>query len=272
MSNVPAVIEPGEIFPLFGHDGAEVQEAYDANVGEGGFLLSDLDQIKIPSGGGVAFEVYDAEGADTAKDFLGIIVHQGTHKAYWAESFDDGGGDSPPDCYSVDGKQGIANTDAGPGIKCADCEYNQYESAAKGRGKACKDTKQLLVLRQGSFLPARFSVPPSSLKAFRKYNVSLLSANLPYFAAITRFSLESAKNEDGIKFARVVFSLAGRLDKEQRAVIKEVQKTMKDAVESLNDATRRGEGLGESAKQAPATHETAEEVVNSAAREAASGE
>ena len=67
-----------------------------------------FDAVKIPSGGGLAFEVPgdDPDNPETAQSLTGVIVHHHPVNVYWEHDFDGSGG--LPDCSSPDGKRGVA--------------------------------------------------------------------------------------------------------------------------------------------------------------------
>ncbi len=68
----------------------------------------DLDGVSVPGGGGLAWPVPDINGEPTAlEEIVGVVILQGTRRAYWEKSFDETGGGSPPDCASLDGNNGL---------------------------------------------------------------------------------------------------------------------------------------------------------------------
>ena len=85
-------------------------------------LEFSFDRVKLPAGGGTAFEIPSADGEDSemAKDITGVIVYN--HPAYYHDKYN--GGSNPPDCGSFDGVSGIGN----PGGSCQNCPYNKFGS------------------------------------------------------------------------------------------------------------------------------------------------
>lgn len=118
------------------------------------FSASDLDRIKVPGAGGLMWEIPTAEGSRDSREIRGIILLSKTGRAYWQSKYS--GENSKPDCVSLDGQCGTGN----PGGQCAACPFNQYESAAEGAGKACKETRTLLVLQEDELIPTVLRVPP----------------------------------------------------------------------------------------------------------------
>ena len=84
------------------------------------------DRVKIPSGGGIAFELpgEDDEDTETATELVGVILHHHPVNAYWKEAF--AGGNEQPDCSSIDGKQGI-DKETGACKDCASCPHNKFK-------------------------------------------------------------------------------------------------------------------------------------------------
>src|SRR5690606_23660519 len=116
-----------------------------------------FDRVKIPSGGGLAFEIpIDDDEVDTAKEIVGVIVDHHRVNAYWPAAFSGQG--QPPACSSMDGKTGVAPPDsevawAGREQSCATCPLNQWGSDENGSGKACKNMVRLYILREGEAFP-----------------------------------------------------------------------------------------------------------------------
>lgn len=84
---------------------------------------------------------------------------------------------SPPACYAVgqiDAElKPRANSPQKQHDECASCPKNQYKSASNGKGKACRNSRNIVIMlkEDGVLLPDMYSlsVPPTSLKAFDKY-------------------------------------------------------------------------------------------------------
>ena len=101
-------------------------------------LEFSFDRVKLPAGGGTAFEIPSAEGEDSemAKDITGVIVYNHPAYAYYHDKYT--GGNNPPDCGSFDGVNGIGN----PGGDCQNCPYNKFGSG-DGQSKLCKNKRML---------------------------------------------------------------------------------------------------------------------------------
>ena len=146
-----------------------------ANSDLSGMMAEELDgldagfeRIKIPSGGTTIFEIPNEDGdMDAVKEFSAVILWHHPLRVYYQEKYT--GGNSPPDCGSIDGVCG----DGDPGGECRRCPLNQFDTGENG-AKACKDRRRVYVLREGEVFPLLLSLPTGSLKEFTKYLKRLL--------------------------------------------------------------------------------------------------
>lgn len=176
-------------------------------------LTPSFERIKIPAGGGLAFEVPgdDPDSPDSVKEFKAVILYHHPINCYYEEEYT--GGNNPPDCGSMDGKIGVT---AGTGeIKyCADCPYNKFGSAKNG-GKACKQKRRIYLLRENEALPTILTLPTGSLGEFSKYVMRLLSKGKKTNGVVTKFTLKKAQNSGGINYSQAVFALDRELTNEE---------------------------------------------------------
>ena len=161
-----------------------------------------LDRIKIPSGGGNAFSVPGDSGWEDYKVITGIILGFNDHRVYYEKSFDETGGGDQPDCSSDDMKMGKGN----PGGDCDKCLFNEWESAEKGKGKACTQKRLLMLLIPGEMLPVKLDIPATSLQNNFKYFMRLASKGLSFHQVVTEFTLEKDKNENNVEYSKIVFN------------------------------------------------------------------
>lgn len=186
------------------------------------------DRVKIPSGGGLAFELpgEDEDHPESSTELVGVILYHHPVNAFWAEKF--AGGNEQPDCSSNDGKQGIVR-ESGEIKNCENCPYNQFGS--DGAGKACKNVHRVYILREGSPVPLVLAVPPTSLKALRDYMAKrIVLRGLRSYQVVTRITLKKETNSTGIKYSRAVFEFVSKLTDEQIASTK----AMADAIKGNN--------------------------------------
>ena len=185
---------------------------YTGGVDLGSILAEELDglnlsfdRIKIPSGGGLAFEVPgdDPDSPDTVKEFKAVILHHHPINCYYKEEYT--GGNNPPDCGSMDGHIGI-DGETGEVKSCADCPFNKFGSGKNG-AKACKQKRRIYLLREGEALPTMLSLPTGSLGEFSKYVMRLLSKGRKTNGVVTKFTLKKAQNSGGINYSQAVFAV-----------------------------------------------------------------
>ena len=182
-------------------------------------MLAGYDNLKFtkivfPSSGSTVWDL-EALGLGSAKEFSGIIIHDGPRKGWYKTSIDDGGEGNFPDCMSTDGEHGKSLNDMlqSPTGLCKDCPQAQWGSERKkGRGKDCSDRRFVFILLNSSdLLPVLLVVPPTSLGAMRDYVTELMRRGSYTYYQWAKFSLESDKNDDNIKFSKLVLCLGDSL-------------------------------------------------------------
>jgi hypothetical protein len=136
----------------------------------------------------------------TVDKFKGIIVGFVSHNAYYEGDFDPKN-IVPPNCFAIgvvknDDLERSANSpDPQPedgAMECKDCWANQWKSAAKGNGKACKNSIKLAVLcDDGEIRP--LSLSSTALKPFGEYVRSIVQAySVAPYGVMTEFSFDSS--------------------------------------------------------------------------------
>ncbi|MBN2377034.1 MAG: hypothetical protein JXD22_11575 [Sedimentisphaerales bacterium] len=201
-----------------GGDSAGLKELIAENLGGEDFGLQDLERITIPAAGLTKWPIADAEGNDDVVDAIeGVVIAQLPGRVYFAKDMAESGGE-PPDCQSSDGRIGKGD----PGGVCADCPLAEFGSAKEGtaRGQACKQQKHLLVIRQADCLPIMITLPPTSLKPWKKYALRLTRQRLPIHGVVTRFTLTADKNKDGIKYSFATPKLMAKLSEPAKEFFK----------------------------------------------------
>ena len=216
---------------------------YGAGVNLGDFFADELDgltpsfeRIKIPAGGGLAYEVPgdDPDSPDNVKEFKAVILYHHPINCYYKEEYT--GGNNPPDCGSMDGKLGI-DAETGECKNCAECEFNKFGSGKNG-AKACKQKRRIYLLREGEALPTILSLPTGSLGEFSKYVMRLLSKGRKTNGVVTKFTLKKAQNSGGINYSQAVFAVDRELTSEELANIvpmSEQVKAMANKVTQLDE-------------------------------------
>lgn len=176
-----------------------------------------FERAKIPSGGGLAFEL-PGETEDEpvmSTDLTGVLIHHHPVNAYWKEEY--AGGNVQPDCSSHDGKQGVER-ETGEIHDCSKCPHNQFGSGKNGSGKACKNIHRCYILQENNPVPIILALPPTSLKYIRDYiGKRILLKGLRCYDAVTKITLKKEKSADGITYSRAAFAFVSKLTDEQRA-------------------------------------------------------
>ena len=219
--NELATIENFELVTLDGEIAEAIAEEMD------GLGTVPFDRVKIPSGGGIAFELPGETEDDTesATELVGVILHHHPVNAFWKDKF--AGGNEAPDCSSIDGKCGV-DAQTGEIYDCSKCPNNQFGSGEGGSGKACKNTHRVYMLREGSPVPMILSLPPTSLKYMRDYiSKRILLKGMRSYHAITKITLKKEKSAGGITYSRAAFAFAGKLSTEQIAQVEAMVNTVK---------------------------------------------
>ncbi len=195
-------------------------------------LTLAFDRIKIPAGGGLAYEVPsdNPDSPDMVKEFKAVILHHHPIHALYKEKYT--GGNTPPDCSSIDGHIGI-DTETGEIRECRDCPNNKFGSGENG-SKACKQRRRVYILRQGEALPTILSIPTGSLSEFSKYIIRLLSKGKKSNAVVTKFSLKKAQNAGGISYSQAVFAVDRDLYDEEKAVVCKLSEQIKSIAQNTS--------------------------------------
>lgn len=201
-----AIVALGNQFPILSNE-FDMKSWLDEN--DNTISLHTLPKFNTPSGKSTTFEVPSLiGGTESAKSVTGIIVGMRSSNGYWIKSIEDGGGGTPPDCYSLDRKIGCPKPGSGlPGGNCKPCQYKQWESGRGGTGKACKDQIKLYILLEGNCLPTTFMVPTGSLTVFEQFKTLVMSSGNSLWSVVSELSLKTEKSSGGIDFPQVNFTV-----------------------------------------------------------------
>ena len=198
-------------------------------------LSIEFDRVKIPSGGGLAFEVPgdDPDEPDMKKEIVGVIVDQHAVNAYWAVKYS--GQNNPPDCSSMDGKVGVTSDEVKR--SCDSCPYNDWGSDEDGKSKACKNMRRVYILPEGEMFPLLLTLPPTSLKNFSNYLAKrVIAKGRRSYNVLTKVSLKKAISSGGITYSQASFSLAGVLSEEDAKKMEEYSRGIKVITRKLKVA------------------------------------
>ena len=182
-----------------------------------------FDKVKLPTGGGVAFEMpsLESDEPEMVKEINGVILHHHPAFSYYKEKYN--GSNNPPECFSIDGKVGQGT----PGGVCAECPFNVYGSG-ENDSKACKNKRMIYILMAGEMFPYMLNLPTGSLKAFTQFVKSNLSKGRKLSRIVTKFTLKKATNKSGIAYSQAVFSFDRELNEEEIKSIAPLIELVKD--------------------------------------------
>ena len=188
-------------------------------------LRPSFEKIRIPSGGGLSYEVPgdDPSSPDMAKEFSAVILYHHPISSYYKEKFT--GGSNPPDCSSMDGKIGIVG-ETGECRDCKSCPLAKFGSGENG-GMACKQKRRMYLLREGELMPVLMTLPTGSLPEFTKYITRLVTKGKHANGVVTKFSLKRAQNSTGIAYSQVVCAMERVLSPEEKKVVGSMSEQVK---------------------------------------------
>lgn len=216
----------------------QIQEALSEIAGSSGISRFDLPRVKIPAGGGIAWEIPSVSGEpNVSKSFEGVILLAREGRVYWQDAFGDSDGAKPPDCSSDDAVHavGVMAEDENVQGFCERCPMSKFGTAVKqngerGRGQACKKVRVLFILPVGSIVPMILVCPPTSEGAAKRYGLGLLGEfGLGVSDVVTRFTLETAANADGIKYSKVNLAYVSELTDDERVRVKAMKQALTPA-------------------------------------------
>ncbi len=209
--------------------------------------MEDLDpengitcrKIKIPSGGGLAYEVQGEDETDVEymKEINAVVVYTHRVGGYWSGSYGDDEQNKVPICSSMDGKTGM-RTDTGELVSCETCPLNQFGSAIdqkgnQARGKACKNMRRLYMMMDGDPNFYLLTVPPTSIRDVNKQLAKIIAGGIPYTGLVVKLTLEKTQNAVGVAYSKVVISKAGFLPPAVATLAQEMRRQIKAQYQSI---------------------------------------
>ena len=223
-------------------DFAEATEVnFGGNPGADGVKWTDLERVKMLSGGAPGFEIVDplTEESESSKTISVVPVFLKHGRAYYGQWRGKATGGAP-DCSSGDGVSGAGVVTEGGATgrrKCETCPLAQWGTAIDDQGnaaagQACKSQAVLFVLRDGappeSMLPSVVQIPPTSLKSLSKILMVLWGRGLPYYATELELSTVAEKSHAGNKYSKLGAKIKRILGADEKAATKAYHKTLKE--------------------------------------------
>ena len=172
---------------------------------------------------GVEFKLVDTGGIEMGDDdaFQGSIRAQAIAGANEADVV----------VFLVDGKTGIGE----PGGACATCPMNAYGSARDGgRGKACKNMRDIYLLRSGEYMPLLISLPPTSIKPFKEFlNRAFVYRRRATYGSLIQIGLKKENNGSN-DYSVATFRLVRDFQGEELAQIRAYANGFKEQIKAIN--------------------------------------
>lgn len=206
----------------------DIQESMQEILDSTGMTFDQLlTKIKIPSGGGLSFELPNPENPDEPiieRELEGVILIQQNMNIYYANPYS--GDIQAPDCLSIDGKIGVGN----PGGSCSNCQLNKFQN----NRKECKNKFRIYVLQSGQSLPFIIDVPPTSTTVFKDFISKQIGINYPKTQVVTKISLKKAKSKDNIEYSQLKFGISKILTPDEGRALKQYAEQLK---KTINECT-----------------------------------
>lgn len=232
--NQQAVATIDDVQEPFLYDILAQHEMLRANLGDEAVLtFRDLDRVKVPAGGGVAWMIPTEDEArpETTTIIEGVIISADYHRAYYRTGYD--GEANPPDCKAHAPEwKGSQEFNGEFGGDCATCPLNQWRKRPDGKGylaKPCKGKVTLYVLRPDDLLPIAITLPTTSIKNVNTYFAQMQRrkpVKYPWMVVST-ISLKQAKNAGGIVYSVAELTKTRNLDAKEITEVVEYQKLFK---------------------------------------------
>lgn len=168
-----------------------------------------------------------------------MILYNHDTCAYWPEGseYDD---NVTPLCSSVDGKTGYG----APGGICATCALNQYGSVEKGKGKACKNMRNLYILRSGEHMPMLLSLPPTSLRPYSDFiTAAFATRRRPIYSGVVQIGLKRVDNGSNT-YSVATFRLVQRFEGNDLLQIKQYADGFREQIKAMNQQRAMEAELG----------------------------
>jgi len=181
-------------------------------------------------------KLFSLGGSNLGTEIDVVIVDSKKEHAYYDRPYDP---DNPtcPTCFAIEDENGeMYPHPTSPELQaeaCNECPHNEFESAAVGKGKACKNSRRLALLAYGAEgldagELAILKLPPTSLKNFGKYVKTITSAlKRPTFAVVTKLCFDPM-----VQYPVVVPTLENPI--KEPAELRAIMSTRDTALEMLN--------------------------------------
>jgi hypothetical protein len=205
MTEAKNAIVKVESYPLITTDGEELMARIRKNTGSDTISPFDLVRVTVPTAGGTTWMLNIGGEEIPTKQIHGVILAHQRVRVRYEKEFSEGTG-SPPICSNANVADPTSLGIGEPGGNCQLCAFAQFNTArgGDGRGQACSERWQILIVTQYSPLPLFMSVPPASLKNVRNYMLGLAQGGNDYPDVETILTLQPDKSGDNIAYSKIV--------------------------------------------------------------------
>ena len=209
-----------------------ISAASSANLMPGERISASLlPRVPTPTGGSKVWSWTDAgNNEQSAKSIDGILVYYGVRGVLWgsedpqvgvqpvlmtydlmtATRMNDDVGDLDPDVLES----------CRIGDRTYDWQklpYNKYGSASNGRGRRCKESRVMAILREEEAWPLLVTAGPGSLATVAPFVMRLA---VPHYQAEVSLTLQKVENAGGQPYSQIVPKLLGTLSVEEGQAVK----------------------------------------------------
>lgn len=175
----------------------ELHDLYEQDYKENLSHISDAF-YKISIQGG-RFKVEGKPIGEQGISFTGIILNEIPVNMWYKERYNPAK-PTPPNCWSVGGLKPQPECSEKQSESCVFCKKNKWGTGTDregrpSRGKACANSRRLILKIRGVQFPCILSLPPTSTKSFNQYLKALCigETKYPMFAVLTEFSFDTNK-------------------------------------------------------------------------------
>jgi hypothetical protein len=226
MANSQEIVIPknfGQLSKVFGN--VKVDNELSAGIQASYAVVKYRGKVWSVNYRGEENPVLRADGDGQANSIEVVIVKSSPilGKTYYIDGWKPDSRDKP-DCFSNDGLKPEASSPHLQNDYCKTCKHNQFGTGPNGRGKACADSKRLVVvpvddLRNEAYGgPMLLRVPAASLQNMAAYGDKLKQLGYVPFGVATRVSFDTK-----VTHPQFVFGAIRALKDEEAEVVQELR-------------------------------------------------
>ena len=203
-----------------------------ANLSAGESIeASDLPRVPTPAGGGKTWNWTDSgNNEQSAKSLDGIMVSYQVRGTLWSSEEPQGG--VAPVLVSYDLQTAVRtgddigdlDEDALESCRIGDrlydwtrLPYNEYGTSKSGRGKRCKESRLMAILREDEAWPLLVTAGPGSLKTVVPFVKRL---PVPHFRAVVSLTIQKVDNAGGQSYSQIVPVLKDSITREEGEIVR----------------------------------------------------